>query len=295
MSYEHILNAISSSYWAILPAKLSEIIAVVQSHERGVVIDAARWEALAARRQENIGVSGGVATIGLYGTISQRVGLLTGSGGTSTEEFGRTLQAAMDDPDISAVVVDIDSPGGSVYGVQELSDRIYSMRGKKPLISVSNSEAFSAAYWLASAFDKLYVTPSGQVGSVGVIATHADESAAIEREGVKYTFVTAGKYKAEGNSTEPLSEEAHGRLQQIVDTYYSTFVGHVARNRGVTPKQVEESYGQGRTFTASEALSRGMVDGIKTLDQVRGELSAKVSRSRKMRAERSRLELERMR
>lgn len=182
-----------------------------------------------------------------------------------------------------------------MYGVQELSDKIYYNRGKKPIIGVANSEAFSAGYWLPSAFDKLYVTPSGQVGSVGVIATHADESAAIEKDGVKYTFVTAGKYKAEGNSTEPLSEEAHGRLQQIVDTYYATFVGHVARNRGVTPKQVEESYGQGRTFTAGEALARGMVDGIKTLDQVRSDLTSKFSTSRRMRAERARLELERLR
>ena len=103
----------------------------------------------------------------LHGTIAQRVGLLTGSGGTSTDEFGRQFDAALADRDVAGILIDADTPGGSVFGVHGLSQKIFESRGKKPIVAIANSEACSTGYYVASAADELWITPSGMVGSIG--------------------------------------------------------------------------------------------------------------------------------
>jgi hypothetical protein len=110
------------------------------------------------------------------------------------------------------------------------------------------------------------VIPSGQVGSIGVFSMHVDTTAAEEAEGVKVTIVKAGKYKAE--NMEPLTDAAREAMQQQVDTYYDTFVADVAKGRGVAPKVVRETYGEGRVVLAKDALAAGMVDRIATLEEV---------------------------
>jgi len=172
----------------------------------------------------------------------------------------------MDDPGIKSILFDIDSPGGSVYGVQELADRIYSMRGRKPMTAVANSLMTSAAYWIGSAADHIAITPGGVLGSIGVYAMHMDYSKANEQEGVKPTYIFAGKHKVEGNFDEPLADEARGRMQAMVDETYDRFVSGVARNRNINAADVLRDYGEGRWFTAAEAKRRGMADSIHTFD-----------------------------
>jgi ClpP class serine protease len=119
-----------------------------------------------------------------------------------------------------------------VDGVEELSSEVYQSRGKKKMIAVANAMAASAAYWIASAADELVVTPSGQIGSIGVFAAHEDISKAAEMQGVKVSLISAGKYKTEGNPFEPLSSEARAAMQRDVDVFGEMFTAAVARNRG---------------------------------------------------------------
>lgn len=281
MNYASILNFITSSVWAMHPQKLDAIIALVVNHERGITIDADRWAQLESSRSQRVGIQQGVATLGLHGTISQRAGLLTGSGGTSTDQFAASFLQAVRDPAVGAIVVDVDSPGGSVFKLNETSKLIFEHRGQKPMVAVANSEAYSAAYHLASAFDKFYVTPSGMVGSIGTVATHVDQTEYDKAMGVKYEFVHSGEHKVSGNPHEPLNDTARADLQRIVDQYGEEFTATVARNRGVSAKVVRDTYGQGKVFTSGEAKERGMVDGIKSLEEVQADMMKRVSGRRK--------------
>ena len=231
--------------------------------------------------------SGAVAVVPLHGIIShhiRQVQDISGPGGTSVEGFRKTLRAALSADEVGSVVIDIDSPGGSVEGVQELADEILSLRGDKPIVAVANALAASAAFWIGAAADEFSVIPSGQVGSIGVFAAHEDISQRLEDEGVKVTLVHAGKHKVEGNPFQPLGEEAEAHIQERVDATFEKFVAAVANGRGVDIKTVEKDFGQGRLVDADQALSSGMVDRIETLEQAINRMRSVRSKS-SMRAE----------
>jgi signal peptide peptidase SppA len=212
---------------------------------------------------------GRVAVCPVFGILSQRVGMLEeASGGVSCEKLGATLDSLVADKTVKCVVLAIDSPGGSVFGIQELGDRIRGYRGQKKVVAVADSMAASAAYWVGSQCEYLYLTPGGQVGSVGVLAAHLDVSEMEKLAGVKTSIVTAGKYKAEMASETPLSDDARAELQSKVDYYYRLFVEAVAKGRNTTAARVKADYGQGRMMTGEQAKTAGAVDGIYTLAQV---------------------------
>lgn len=214
-------------------------------------------------------VTGKVAVLSIHGVIEQRLSALSyWYGGCATEQVEAVLEALLAHRDIEAIVLDVDSPGGTSYGVEELSDRIFAAREKKPIYAVANSMAASAAYWIASAASQVFVTPGGDVGSVGVYAMHLDYSKAYEEFGVKATIAKAAKYKAEFNQFEPLTEDANAHLQEMVDECYAKFLKAVARNRGISVKEVQAKYGEGRTLSADKAKAAGMVDKVSTLVEV---------------------------
>jgi len=211
--------------------------------------------------------NGAVAVLPLHGVMAQRMNMMSAmSGGTSTEQFGKAFTAAVADPAIGGIVIDIDSPGGSVFGVQELWQTVMNARGQKPVIAMANSMAASAAYWIATAADEIVVTPGGQMGSIGVLTAHSDMSAQLEMVGEKVTLISAGKKKVDGNPIEPLSAAARDDLQASVDTYYSSFVQSVAKGRNVAPGAVRSGFGQGGMVGAAEAVAQGMADRIGTLE-----------------------------
>jgi signal peptide peptidase SppA len=243
--------------WAILPSVLYGMVDRMKAGTIGV----AGPMPTASRR-------GTVAVLPVYGTITQKGGGLLDSlmgSGTSTERFGAMFSQVMADDTVKAVVLDVDSPGGSVFGVPELADTIFKARGSKPIIAVANSLAASAAYWLASQADQIIVSPSSEVGSIGVYALHEDISKMAEDMGVKVTLISAGQYKTEGNEFEPLSDEARTAIQSRVDDYYGMFVKAVARGRGVSETAVRGGFGEGRVVGAVEAVKLGMADKVGTL------------------------------
>lgn len=203
-------------------------------------------------------------------------------GGASTELVGRQIEAFIKDSSVNAIVLDIDSPGGSGYGVTELANKIMSFRGQKPILAVANSMAASAAYWIGAAADYFYASPSALVGSVGVYILHMDISKLTENEGVKPTFISAGKNKTRGNQFEPLSDEDISFMQRLVDDSYNMFIADVARGRRVDDSIVRKNYGEGDVLTPKQAKRVGMIDGIKTIDEVIAE--AVVAKKRPLRA-----------
>jgi signal peptide peptidase SppA len=214
-------------------------------------------------------VSGRVAVLSIQGPIEQRMSAMGYYyGGGSTEACEGCLQDLLSSREVEAIVLDIDSPGGTSYGVAELADRIYEARSKKPIYAIANSMAASAAYWIASAASQLVVTPGGDVGSVGVYAMHVDMSKALDDSGIKVTIAKAGKYKAENNPFEPLTQDARDYLQEMVDECYTQFVKAVARNRGVSVQVVREKFGQGRVVSADKAVELGMADKVMSFSQL---------------------------
>lgn len=284
MQYSNVVGSFFDNTWAMMPEAMPKLVQVVNRWAVGMKLDkAAVQEIVAARPRKLESVEGSVAVIPLFGVVAQRMNIMQeiSEGGTSTEMFGRAFDQLIADSSIGAVVINIDSPGGSVYGTEELADKIFKARGTKPIYAVANSLAASAAYWIGSAADQLFVTPSGEVGSIGVLAMHVDYSKFNESVGVNPTYIHAGKYKVEGHPNAPLDQEATQAIQASVDSYYESFTGAVARNRGVSQRDVKSGYGEGRVLRAKAAVEAGMADGVRTLEQVIGELARSNTKSRR--------------
>lgn len=220
-----------------------------------------------ARRGGVRQLAGQVAVIPVIGTLTQRGDVINSETTRSTADVAAQVEAAVAEPKVDAVVLEFDSPGGEVFGVPEAFQAIRAAAKQKPVVAVANSVAASAAYYLASAATEIWVTPSGQVGSVGVYALHVDISKFLESEGEKWTFISAGKYKVEGNPAEPLTEAARAAMQSDVDRYYQMFVADVARGRGVPVDAVRNGFGEGRMVGARAAVDQKMADSVGTLDQ----------------------------
>lgn len=274
--YPRVTRAMSRIPWAILPDKLADIEDfLVRVNTTGPLTEAAVQEQYGTKEARPRIRVGSVEVIPVQGVISQKINMMdniSGPGGTSTELLSQEIQRAIDDKQISAILLDIDSPGGSVFGVQELSDVIMQARDKKRITAIASPYAASAAYWIAAAANELVVAPSGQVGSIGVFLMHQDVSKAMEAEGVQTSYVKAGKYKTEGNPYEPLSDDARAALQDQVNAYYDMFVKGVARGRGVSQAAVKGGFGEGRMVMAADAVKAGMADRVATFDATLGKM-----------------------
>ena len=274
--YPRLKAALDNSIWAIEPGKLNALLESLDYVPPG-----AELEKPEAIRGLEMKTSGAIAVLPLHGIVTQRSSWLSWLfGGISTDKFGEVFDSVVEDKRISAIIIDVDSPGGSVYGVQELSRRIFNARSKKPITAIVNSVMASAAYWIASAAGTVVITPSGQAGSIGVVAVHFEASKYDEKEGFTYTVIKAGEHKAEDNSYEPLTEEARDYIQGEVDGYYKSFVADVARNRGVSEEFVEKKFGQGRMQSAKDAKASRLVDGIATFDEVINKLSKQLNQKK---------------
>ncbi len=285
IQYQRIIQAVTETPWAILPAKLAVIRDLLAYRATGGVLTseqiAERMDTQAATRNGRSTVPGNIAVIPIIGTIIPRYNMFTeSSGAVSVQRITAQLRQALKDPDVESIIFDVDSPGGQVSNVEELAKEIHQARGTKPITAVANSLAASAAYWIATAADELVVTPSGEVGSIGVLAMHEDISEALANEGIKINLISAGKYKVEGNPFEPLDDEARAFIQSRIDDYYDMFVTAVSRNRSVSKSDVKNGFGEGRVVGAKEAVKLGMADRVGTLD----ETLARLQRSSKRRA-----------
>jgi signal peptide peptidase SppA len=171
------------------------------------------------------------------------------------------VQAALGNSEVKAICLKVGSPGGDVDGIKELSDFLYRACKVKPIYAYADGEMCSAAYWIASVAKEIAAPATAQVGSIGVRTMHVDRSKAQEKYGYKITYITAGKYKAMGNPSEPLNKESKEYIQGHIDGVYTIFIDDVARNRGVdTDKAL--AMADGKVFLANEAKEIGLIDCV---------------------------------
>lgn len=207
----------------------------------------------------------GIAIIPIQGTLVQKLGTLRPySGMTGYDGIRACFLRALNDSEVKAICLDIDSPGGEVAGCFDLVDEIYAARGSKPVWAILSESAYSAAYALASAADKIIVPRTGGVGSVGVIVMHVDWSQKIKNDGLQVTIITYGDRKAESNPYEPLSETARKAIQSDIDEMGRLFVSTVSRNRGITEKTVRDT--EAACFLGADGVQLGLADRVASPD-----------------------------
>lgn len=263
-----LLDLITSA-WAIEPEKLREIQAIYATHLRGEKIDIPAIEARLGRplsnEQQQYSVEpGGVAVLRMSGVIAPKANLFMQiSGGMSTQMATKQLESAMADPRVRSVVLAIDSPGGNVIGTPEMAAAVRAMSEEKPIVAHSDGAIASAAYWIGSAANAIYLSgPVVQAGSIGVVIDRTyNPASSMQQESV-----VAGRYKRIVKANEPLGEEARAIVQADVDYVYTLFVDDVARYRGTTSEQVLDRMADGRVFRGQQAIDAGLVDGVSTLD-----------------------------
>jgi signal peptide peptidase SppA len=267
--YAHVLSFALTHPWAILPDMLQVIAGVLARRIAGEEPDAAAIQAaLVNRKNLPQPRAGSVAIIPVYGVLAPRMNLMSEmSGGTTYDKLTNQLRAAMADKTIKTIVLDVDSPGGSVAGANELATEIMRARTKKPIIAQAQYLMGSAAYQLGSAATKIVAAPSARVGGIGTFGMHDDLSEALKTLGVKRTYISAGDGKVDGNDTEPLSDTARGRMQAAVNDAYEQFVTTVVRGRGAgtTAERVRKDW-KAHVYGATEASALGLIDEIATLD-----------------------------
>lgn len=216
-----------------------------------------------------------IAVISILGTLVRRTGAMDAASGlTSYASISAQINAAINDPNVDAVLLDIDSPGGEAGGAFDLADEIVSARSTKPIWAVANDDAFSAAYAIACSAERIYLTRTGGVGSIGVIALHVDQTQRDALDGYRYTAIYAGDRKNDLSPHLPLSNEASTALQTEVDRLYEMFVTTVATNRGLDTQAVRDT--QAGLFYAGDAIEAGFADAIGTADDALRALAMEV-------------------
>lgn len=275
-----IIDVLTSA-WAIVPAKLFEIQEIYRTHLRGDKIDIKAIEAIRDQKSEvgdqstinnpkRYQVINDIAIIPIQGVIAKRMNLFTQiSGGVSTQLTGNDIKEALADDSIKSILLDIDSPGGTVDGTQELADIVFAGRDKKPIVTYSDGMILSGAYWVGSAADAIYISGDTiDIGSIGVVSSHVDYSEYEKKIGVKTTEIYAGKYKRIASDTKPLTKEGKQYIQDQIDYLYSVFVDQVAKQRGVSSEIVLKNMADGKIFIGKQSLTAGLVDGISTFDRL---------------------------
>ena len=221
----------------------------------------------------------GIAIVSVVGTLVARSSYLgAASGLTAYADIGEQIEAAATDPSIRAILLDVDSSGGEVGGLFDLVDQIQAIRSQcgKLIWAVADEAALSAAYAIACTADRLYVTQTGEVGSIGVVAAHRDESGADALAGLAWTFVHAGACKVDGNPHQPLSDTARTALQTDVDGIYGRFVDLVARCRKKSPDAIRAT--EAAVYRGDQAVAAGLADCVGTLRQALTDLGTTLAR-----------------
>jgi signal peptide peptidase SppA len=251
--------------WAILPESLEQIMEIaarenmdletVQKH-LGKTLD----------NDQRVSVRDAVAIIPVMGPIFPYGNLFTQiSGATSIESLALAFESVMSDESIKAVVLDIDSPGGSTNGMHEFANQVFQARGTKPIISYIGNMAASGAYWIASATDRIIADPTAMLGSIGVILRLVGDS---ERGTVRFTSKISPR-----KVPSPKSAEGKKDYQRLVDDIGAVFIEAVARNRGESEENVIENYGQGALLVGAQAVEAGLADSLGNMEALISELA----------------------
>lgn len=278
MSVPRIARFLSEHPWAIRESMMDTIVEIVRMRAAGVELtaDEIRARVGAAKSKPTSGAQGALAILPLQGVIGPKMNLFMEiSGGTSLDMFMSEFRQYRDDAAVGAILCIVDSPGGSVFGLREAFDEIFASRSVKPTVALVQYTCASAALYLASAFERIVSTPSGEIGSIGTLMVHEDWSKANEMAGVRPTYIVYGKYKAEGHSDAPLSDDTLAYYTDQARIWGEDFEKAVAKGRGVSVATVRKDFGQARMLLAKDALEVKLIDDIATYEEVTQKLVSK--------------------
>lgn len=277
-------------FWAMLPSELealyAQLVLEVQGQEYSESrVDASLWAVrrgtakVIGERFVSSSQGGKTAVIPIIGPLDSVNSDVLWFGGTTYESIQSDLEDAVQDSQVTEIILLVDSPGGAVMGLPETSDAIFAAGKIKPVTAIVTGMAASAAYHLTSQANQVVLTPSGEVGSVGVLMLHADLSKMLDQRGINVTAIFAGKYKTEFWPFFPLTEEAKAAAQGTIDSLYQDFLGAIKRGRGkrATAAGIASNFGDGRMLQAKDAIGAGMVD---TVSNVREVFQARTARNR---------------
>jgi ClpP class serine protease len=279
---------VAATEWAIDQsydnAALRQILAIA---ERSHTPDFEALEARLARPLENTetaAIRDGVAIVPVVGPIMRYANLFTAiSGATSNEVLALDVQAALDNPAVRAVVLNVDSPGGTVSGTNEMAKLIARNRAAdgKPIFAFVSAAGASGALWIASAVGpgRLFADDTALIGSIGVVTVARDDTSAID-EALGVREVTFTSSQSPLKRVDPFTEEGASVIQRKLDQLADTFISFVAVNRGVTVETVINDFGQGDTLIAADAEAVGMIDGITSLEELLIEIQAQAGGGR---------------
>lgn len=260
MRLSHIIQAVYMRPWLITASGWKAIDALVQSKLAGEVAHPIQADAGLDFFGDPLPAPykvGKTAVIPIRGVIGRRLGSFEKScGACDTMDIESAIIAAEADSSIDRIILDIDSPGGTVTGVPEAAQVVASAH--KQVVAVTEGMICSAAYWLASGADSIYATKTADVGSIGVYQAWVDSSLNYAMDGYKAEIIKAGKYKAEGYPGTSISPEYRAMLQAEVDQIYGWFTAHVTAQR----PQITNATMQGQTFMGEAAANAGLIDGI---------------------------------
>jgi capsid assembly protease len=271
-----VWSAIMEYPWAISPEGQMLIESILDRAMAGTDVDLAAVATQIGRPLDNTGgrveMRGNTAVFDIQGPIFRRSDLFTSiSSSTTVENLAVDLKKATDDRLVSGILLNIDSPGGQVNGIQEFADQVREAGAIKPVVAYIDGNGASGAYWIASAANSIVVNDSSMVGSIGVVANIRDNRAAQERQGVKNHEIvsTQSPFKRPDVATP----EGRAQIQEIVDSLASVFIDRVASFRGISADEVMKSYGQGRMLPAKQAMQAGMADEVSRFEPLVARLA----------------------
>jgi signal peptide peptidase SppA len=263
-----IWNRIAGEPWAITETALHTILEIAARENESPQAVAAK---LGRNLQNTYSVveRDGVAVIPVTGPLFRYANLFTMiSGASSYELIARDFTAALENPQIKGIILDIDSPGGEVNGVSELSNMVFAARGKKPVVAYASGDAASGAYWIASAADEIVVSETSALGSIGVVGMYQGKS------GKSAEAVEIVSSQSPHKRLDPTTDDGRSRLQTRIDSMADVFIETIARNRNVSTENVQSHYGGGDVMIGAKAVSAGLADRVGSLEGLIAELSS---------------------
>ena len=263
-----------AKYWAIEPDSLKSLCRLKDFQSLAFKSDAR------LNNTRSVLIRDGTAIIPIYGPITARSDLFTFFlGGTPLSDLAKDFQAALDNDQVKAILFDVDSPGGVALGPMEMAQAIFNARGKKPIWSYVGRNCSSAAYWLASATEKIIANPSALLGSIGVVTTIPVQE---EPDSEGYKNIEVVSSNAGRKRPDPRTAEGMAEIKRELDDLESQFIGSVARFRSTTIDAVKNDFGQGGVLIGANAVSSGMADEIGSYEETLAKLNQKFSTNKKI-------------
>ena len=254
-----------AKYWAIEPDYLRSISKEALSTKAEKHLD----------NTGSVSIRDGTAIIPIHGPITARNTFFSlFAGGTSLETLAKDFREALSNEDVKSILFDIDSPGGVAVGPFEFAEMIYNARGQKPIYSYIGRNGSSAAYWLASATEKIIVNPSALVGSIGVVTTIPVQEQP-DQDGYKNIEIVSSN--AALKRPDPKTKEGLAEIRRELDDLESTFIESIAKYRSITPEIIKADFGGGGVVIGSQAVNKNMADTLGTYEEVLANLNQKIS------------------